>query len=228
MERVLEQANNIIQNVSQTIGQVADTALEYGLRVILPDFIEEDVIEIKDKFIQEGFISGVQEAVDKLEDVGKSIKGIFTGEFETIEQVKRVIENGGLLDEVSELIDKILKKLLSKKLINKSTSTLIKQGKKQILNSLEEEIEGIYKPTTYNLDKLIQNCNEWKEKYKENNYSEMEKTMKKITQNLKQIQAVEETINKARNIEKIQEYIKEKGSVEELTESEKKLLEKIK
>lgn len=210
MERILEQVNNIVQNVSQTIGKVADTALEYGLRVILPDFIEDDVIEIKDRFIQEGFISGVQEAVEKLEDVGKSITGIFTGEFETVEQVKRVIENGGLLDEVSELIDKILKKLLSKKLITKSTSTLIKQGKKQILNSLENEIEGIYKPTTYSLDKLIQYCNEWKEQYKDKDYKAMEKTMQKITKNLKQSQAIEDTINEARNLEKIQKYIKEK------------------
>ena len=60
-------------NISKTIANVANNALEFGLKAILPDFIEDDVIEIKDQFIQEGFTEGVQSVIDKLEDVGKSI-----------------------------------------------------------------------------------------------------------------------------------------------------------
>lgn len=226
MERELvnTQENNIIK----TIGNIANNALDYGLRAILPDFIEDDIIEIKDKFIQEGFTEGVQEVVDKLEDVGKSITGIFTGEFDNIEQVKRVIEKNGLLDGVSDVIDKILKKLVSKKIITKTTSNMIKTGKKEILSTMEKEIEGLYKETTYSVDKLSEYCNEWKQQYKEQKYEDMEKTMKKITTQLKKSTLVEETINEARNLEKIQKYIGEKGNIENLSKAEKELLEKIK
>ena len=49
----------LIENLKQTkdikidIGNLANTGLEFGLRAVLPDFIEDDIIDIKDKFIQE-------------------------------------------------------------------------------------------------------------------------------------------------------------------------------
>ena len=45
----------------------------------------------------------------------------------------------------SDIIDKVLKSLVNKKKISKSTYNLIKTGKKEILNSLENELEGYYK-----------------------------------------------------------------------------------
>ncbi len=224
----IELTNKQENNIKTTIVSIANNALEYGLRAILPDFIEDDVIEVKDKFIEEGFADGVQEVIDKLEDVGKSIVGVFTGEFETMEQVKRVIQKDGLLDGISDVIDTVLKKLLNKKKISKSTVNLIKTGKKEILNNIEKGIEDKYKETTYSLEKLSEYCNEWKQQYKEQNYEEMEKTMKKIKQQLTQKKIVEETINEARNLEKIQKFIKEKGNIENMSDLEKELLEKIK
>ena len=56
--------------------KIVDVVLNIGLKAILPDFLENDIIEIKDAFIKEGFVDGVQEILDKLEDMGKSIIGI--------------------------------------------------------------------------------------------------------------------------------------------------------
>lgn len=226
MEREL--INTQENNIKSTIGSIMNNALEYGLKAILPDFLEEDVLEIKNAFIQEGFTDGVQEIIDKLEDVGKSVLGIFTGEFESIEQAKRVIQKNGLLDGISDVIDLVLKKLVEKKKIDKQAANIIKKGKKQFLSTIENEIENKYKETTYSMDKLSDYCNEWKKQYKEQNYEEMEKTMKKIKQQLTQKKVVEEIINEARNLEKIQKFIKEKGNIENLSKSEKELLEKIK
>lgn len=170
----------------------------------------------------------MQEVIDKLEDVGKSITGIFTGEFNNIDQVKRVIQKDGLLDGISDVIDLILKKLVNKKVITKSTSNIIKTGKKEILSTMENEIEELYKQTTYSVEKLSEYCNEWKTQYKQQKYEDMEKTMKKITNQLKKSSLVEETIKEARNLEKMQKYILEKGKPENLTQAEKELLEKIK
>lgn len=225
----MERQQEILQenNIKTTISKVINTALEIGLKAVLPDFIEEDVLEIKDKFIQEGFSEGVQEIVDKLQETGKSITGIFTGDFENISQIKKIIQTDGLLDGISDLIDKILKILKEKKIITKDIYTLIKNGKKSILSTVEEELESLYKEDTYSLEKLNQYCEEWKEYYSKKDYEGMSKAMNKISQRLKQSKIVEETINEARNIEKIQEYINESGNIDSLSEDEKELLEKI-
>ena len=101
--------------------KIVDVVLNIGLKAILPDFLENDIIEIKDAFIKEGFVDGVQEILDKLEDMGKSIIGMFSGRFETVEQIKRLVQTDGILDGISELIDKILKKLMNKGKIDKNT-----------------------------------------------------------------------------------------------------------
>ena len=107
----------LIENLKQTkdikidIGNLANTGLEFGLRAVLPDFIEDDIIDIKDKFIQEGFTEGVKETYEKVKDIGKSIQGIFTGKFESVEQVKRLIQTDGILDGTSEIIEKTAKEL---------------------------------------------------------------------------------------------------------------------
>ena len=178
--------------------------------------------------MQEGFSKGIQEIINKGEDIGKSIQGIFTGKFETVEQIKRLVQTDGILDGASDIIDKVLKSLVNKKKISKSTYNLIKTGKKEILNSLENELEGYYKINEYSLENLSELCQEWKESYKREDYSEMEKNMKKIKQKLNKNLTIETIINEARNLEKIQKYIEEKGSLENLTENEKILLEKIK
>lgn len=224
----------LIENLKQTkdikidIGNLANKGLEFGLRAVLPDFIEDDIIDIKDKFIQEGFTEGVKETYEKVKDIGKSIQGIFTGKFESVEQVKRLIQTDGILDGTSEIIDKILKTLLNKKKISKSTYNLIKTGKKEIMNSLENELESYYKIDTYSLEKIEEYCQEWKENYSKENYKEMQKSINKIKQRLDKNESIEKIIKQAREIEKIQKYIEEKGSIENLSESEKKLIEKIK
>ena len=226
----MELAETLAQakNIKIDIGNLANTGLEFGLRTILPDFIEDDVIEIKDTFIEEGFIDGIQNIIDKAEDIGKSITGIFTGKFETVEQIKRLIQKDGILEYTSDIIDSILKKMLSKKIINKSTYNLIKTGKKEIINSLEDQLEGYYKTDEYSKEDLEKYCNEWKESFKQKDYQSMENTMKKINRRLEKNKILEKTIEEARNIEKIQEYISKKGSIDNLSEKEKELLEKIK
>ncbi len=225
---------DIIENLQKTndkaqgLYTIANAGLEIGLKAILPDFIEDDILDIKDKFVQEGFSKGIQEIINKGEDIGKSIQGIFTGKFETVEQIKRLVQTDGILDGASDIIDKVLKSLVNKKKISKSTYNLIKTGKKEILNSLENELEGYYKINEYSLENLSELCQEWKESYKREDYSEMEKNMKKIKQKLNKNLTIETIINEARNLEKIQKYIEEKGSLENLTENEKILLEKIK
>lgn len=208
--------------------KIVDIVLNIGLKAVLPNFLENDVIEIKDTFIKEGFLEGVQEILNKLEDMGKSIIGIFSGQFETIEQIKRLVQTDGILDGISKLLDKILKRMLNKGKIDKNIYNLIKTGKTEMLNILEEELKSTYQENTYSLEKLNLYCEEWKESYKKQDYKEMKKSINKIKQRLEKSELVEDIIKEARNIEKVQKYIEKKGSIDNLSDKEKQLLEKIK
>ena len=214
-------------NINIDIPKIANKALDFGLKTVLPDFIEDEVIQIKDAFIKEGFIAGLEEAKQQIDEVWKSVKGIFTGEFDNIGQIKKLVQKDGILDTASTLVDKITKKLLDNKIITKQTYNIIKTGKKEIINALEEELNKYYKIDEYDIEKLEKQIQEWKESYQNGDYESMEKNSEKISQTLQKSQTIEKTINKARNIEKLQKYIQEKGSIEKLTKEEKKLLETI-
>ena len=47
-----KEQNNFLET---TIGKIINTGLDVGIKFLLPDFVENEVIEIKDTIIQEGF-----------------------------------------------------------------------------------------------------------------------------------------------------------------------------
>ena len=47
-----------------TFGKVINTALDAGIRLLMPDLIEEQVVDVKDAIINNGFKAGVKEAID--------------------------------------------------------------------------------------------------------------------------------------------------------------------
>ena len=67
--------------LESTLGKVINTGLNLGLRVVLPDFIENEVIGIKDTILKEGFGAGIKKCINSAIDLGKSAIGIFTGKF---------------------------------------------------------------------------------------------------------------------------------------------------
>ena len=214
-------------NTNLNLSKVVNNALDIGLKAILPDVIEDEVIQIKDAFIQNGFVAGLEEAKQKVEEVYKSIKGLFTGEFDSLGEIKKLLQKNGILDTASTLIDKITKTLSDKKIINKSVSNLIKEGKKIILNALEGELKSYYKIDDYDLEKLQTQIDEWKESYKNNDIKTMEKIAKQITGTLQKNEKIEKVLTQAQNIEKAQNFIDQKGGIENITESEKQILEQL-
>ena len=143
--------NNNIENVTYekqknfldtNLGQAINSAIDFGIKALLPNFLEDEVIEIKDSIITDGFKEGIKTAIDNAVDLGKSFLGIFTGKFENISQIKDAIKKGGLIDSISDVLDWGIKKAKKNKLINSSTANLIKKGKNIILNNVSDSIEN--------------------------------------------------------------------------------------
>ena len=102
------------RNFLQTnIGKAVNTGLNIGLRYILPDVIEDQVIEIKDSFLQNGFKEGVQTAIDSAINFGKSALGIVTGNFENVQQMQTAVKSGGIIDGISNVLNFTINKVVN-------------------------------------------------------------------------------------------------------------------
>ena len=162
------------------LGQVVNIAIDQGLKYALPDFIEDDVIEIKDTLFSEGLKQAVDTTIQKAIDMGKTAIGIFTGNFENINQAQNAIKEGGVIDGISDAIDSILKKLTNDKIIPSNVSKLIKAGKKEILNNIEKDIKNEFTKENKSLSNLEKYIDNWNNYYSEKDLSGINKEFKKI------------------------------------------------
>ena len=213
--------NSVENNFFQSnLGQAINSAIDVGLKAILPNFIEDDIIEIKDAFIEEGFSEAIDTAINKAVSLGKTAIGTITGSFETVSQAKKAIEKGGLIDGVSDAIDFVLKKAKSAGLISKDVSNLIKNSKNAILNTVSTNIENEFDIQNEKIEKL-QNYNyKWKEAFENKDFEKMDQNMKKIQKILTNIIPIENVINESRTMENLHELIKNNGKNFELNEEE--------
>lgn len=231
----LEKNNNIKngdfseqKNFLETnLGQAINTGVDFGIRVLLPNFLEDDVIEIKDSIITDGFKAGVKTAIDNAIDLGKGFLGIFTGKFDNISQINEAIKKGGLIDSISDILDWGIKKAKENKIIESSTATLIKKGKNTILENISENIENNLTSQVESIEKIDKYSEKWNEYYKEKDFNNMEKQFKKIEKELEKIVPLENIITKARQIENIHNLIKNNGRNFNLSKEEIELANKL-
>lgn len=213
--------NSVENNFFQSnLGQAINSAVDIGLKAILPNFIEDDIIEIKDAFIEEGFSEAIDTAIDKAVSLGKTAIGTITGSFETVSQAKKAIEKGGLINGVSDAIDFVLKKAKSAGLISKDISNLIKNSKNAILNTVSTNIEKEFDIQNEKIEKLQNYNNKWKEAFENKDFEKMSQNMKKIQKILSNIIPIENVINESRTMENLHELIKNNGKNFDLNEEE--------
>lgn len=222
LENLDKQQNNFLES---TLGQVIDSSVDLGLRAILPNFIEDEVIEIKDTLIKEGFSEAVNKAIDSAIDIGKSALGIVTGKFESVSQAEKAVEKGGIVDSVSDVLDFTLDKVSDMGLLSKNITKVIKSGKDALIDNVSSDIKKEFKTQNKNIENLNKYNNNWKESFEAKDFSSMEKYMKKIKNLLNKTLPLENTIKNARTIENLHELIKNNGKSFELTNEELQLAE---
>ena len=227
--------NNLENNLNNTItgmqksflesnlGQALDNALDFGLRTVLPDIIGDDVIDVKNAFLQEGFQEGVKTAVDKAITLGKNIAGIFTGNFEQLTDVKDAVKRGGLIDNFSKLLDGILNMVEEKGVVSRGVANAIKTGKDVILDVASNNIEKSFKDQANSLTKIEKYIDGWNKAYGKQDFNSMDKEYKKIEQELKKVIPIENVLTKAREVENLHQLIKNNGKNFNISEYEKEL-----
>lgn len=230
----IELNNNLIKENDQkefletTLGKTINTAIDIGIRALLPDFVDEQIINIKDNLMNYGLKNGINQTIDDAINLGKSAIGIVTGNFENVSQMQSAIQSGGLIDGVSSLLDTIVDKVSRKGLINNSVAKTIKQGKNIILNNVEKNIETTFNKQYVAIENTNKYINNWKSYFKNKDFNSMNREYIKIEKQLKNIAPIEKTINDARTIEILHNLIKNNGQNFDLTSEQMELAEKLK
>lgn len=226
--------NNLVNEKEQkefldtTLGKAINTAVDIGIRAILADFIDEQIINIKDNLLEYGLKDGISKTIKDAIDLGKSAMGIFTGDFESVSQMQDAIKNGGLIDGISTVLDTAVNKANKAGIINNNVADIITQGKDIILNNVENNIENSFSKqyeAFENLDKYISN---WKEDFNKKDFTGMEKEYNKIEKQIKEIAPIEKTISEAKSIEILHNLIKNNGQDFNLSKEALELVEKLK
>ena len=212
--------NNFLNNI---FGKTINTAIDIGLRAILPDLIENQIIDIKNSLLENGLKAGINTAINSAVDFGKSAAGIVTGNFENINQVKIAIGNGGIVDNISTVLDKVINTVYQKGYINRNTKNLIKNGKNVLLNNVSNNIKSQLEEQTNAVEKLEKYLNNWKMSYNKKDFSSMEKIYNKIEEQSQKIIPLENIINETKQIKAIHNLIKNNGQNFEISEEEKRL-----
>ena len=226
--------NNLVNEKNQkefldtTLGKVINTAVDIGIRTILPDYIDEQIINIKDNLLEYGLKDGISKTINDAIDLGKSAIGIFTGNFENVSQMQDAIKNGGLIDGISTVLDTVVNKANNSGIINNTVADMIIQGKDIILNNVEKNIENSFNEQYKAFEKLDKYINNWKESFNKQDFTSMEKEYRKLEKQIKEVAPIEKTISEAKSIEILHNLIKNNGQDFNLSKEALDLVEKLK
>lgn len=215
------------QFLDSMLGKAINTGIDIGLRAILPDVIEEQVISIKDNLMNYGLKDGIKKTIRDTLEIGKSALGIVTGKFENIGQMQTAVKKGGIIDSVSKIIDMSINQAQKYNKVDSNIASMLREGKNTILNSVESNIEKNFTTQEIGVEKLDKYISNWKKYYDKKDFNGMEKEYKKINKELNNLVPLENTLKEARNVENIHTLIKTNGQKFDLSETENELLEKF-
>ncbi len=239
MENTLE-LNNEIENkynvnlyekqknfLESDLGRTINSALDIGLKAALPNLIEDQVINIKNIILEQGFKDGLKEVINSGIDMGKSVLGVVTGNFENISQVQLAVKNGGILDSISKLLDISINLAKNNNLINSTTSRILKQSKNTIISSISDKVEETLTNQLKAVEKLQEYCEKWNECYGNQDFTGMDRAYKNMENYLNKTMPIENTIKEARKIENIHNLIKNNGKNFDISNNELELAQKL-
>ena len=194
-----------------TLGKTINAGLDIGIRALLPDFLEDQIINIKDNLFEYGLKDGIKKSIDDAIDTGKSIIGIFTGNFENINQMQEAIQSGGILDNFSSLFDTVLNRLEKNGKINNTVSNILYKGKDIILNNVEKNIQQTFNKQLDNFNNVENHISIWEESFNNKDFDGMEKEYSKLKEISEDLAPIEKIISKLKEIDTLHNLIKNNG-----------------
>lgn len=218
-EGLANQQNNAI---SEILNNVINWSIDEGIRYILPDSIENEVIKVKNDILNGKMQQKITGAIENIINFGKEKINNEKKEISNVEDIEKILKSPDTIKVLSETIEKILEgknlnNIGSKDLNDKS---LISKNIEDNLNSeLEKQINSINKIENYKV--------EWYKNFDNKDFEAMNKTYKNIKKEFKNIIPLENNIKEIRKIENLNELVKSKGGDFNITKEELELANKL-
>ena len=203
-------------------GRIVSNVLDVGIRIALPDFSENMVIDIKDAIFNNGLKDGVKQIWNNIKEYGKSFLGLSTGKFNNIDEVQKATKNGGILDTISSAFDFALEKSVDNgKITRKARQSLKTQKNKMIKDMKDEILEEIDNQAVY-VGKIEEYKEKWQECFNNKDLEGMKKANKNIKKYIDKTLPLDNLLSESKKIEIMQNLIESTGNFD-ITEEEKEL-----
>lgn len=222
--KIEEKQNKFLNTM---LGKAINTGVNLGIRAVLPNFIEDQVIDLKDTLIREGLGQTIKQAINSTIDLGKSIIGIATGHFENLSQARNATKHGGILDTISGGLEFALKTANKKGLVSDKITNLISGGKEIIVDSIKTNKDSEFNNQLGKIENLNNDMKRWNKYYKEKDLDGIRRENINIQRNLKAIFPIENTIQEARKIENLSKIILKNEGNFNLSEEEINLANRL-
>lgn len=208
--------NEISKNQNDFIGNMFKNAINFGvdlgLKSLLPDLIEDQVIDIKNSILEGGFKEGVNTLMKKVNEFKNSITGIFTGNFNNIQEINTATKQGGIIKTVSKGLSKGIDAGVKSGIIPKSIGGILKAGKTTMLNEFSNSLESQMRKEIQKFDTLNDLNKKWYDALDQRNFDKMTKYTEKISALSKDLVKFSNIINETKKIEELHNFIKENNS----------------
>ncbi len=233
IQNSLENINNLeIENKQQeflesSIGKAINFAVDIGIRALLPTYIEDQIIDLKNNLVNHGLEEGITKTINDVIDTGKSIVGIFKGDFSNIGEVQSVFNSGGLVEDMSGVLDGVLNLVENKGILNSNITSVIKNGKDILLDNIEKNVQNNISEQLNIEERLNKTMDLWEQGFNRKNFNIMQENYVHIKEDLQQLLPMENSINRARKIENLHNLISNNGQNFNLTQEQMDISAKI-
>ena len=190
------------------------------------DFKHKEVINIKDAIIEGGLKEGFEELKNSGNTLKSSIQGLISGEFKSIEEMKLVTKNGGILDCISFIIDKGISTLSKYTNIDPTVLNILDSSKDLLVDQVSNDIEDKFGKQLEYLEKLENYCDKWKNAYNEKDIEQMNKQYKRIKSYEGKVIQITQILDKVKTIENINSLVNNSNNFK-LSSDELELAKKI-
>lgn len=199
-----------IQNnfLKSDIVEIANNVLDVSLKALLPDYMENEVINVKNAFMFEGVQEGINSAVENAINVGKKLLGLENSDFRTIGQAKETLEKGNLIKNISNNINSTINKISDSGNISNDTIETLNNNKEKITNNIKNNINDEFVNQGKSIEKIEKYINKWEEAYINKDLEGLNKQYKKIEKEFNKVLPLENIINNVHKIQNINELIK--------------------
>lgn len=148
VENTLQNETNEKGFFDNILGKAINTAADVAIKAALPDFLEDQVIKIKDNLVENGLIDGIKKTIGDVVDFGKDILGLGKEETPTTERLQTIVKDGGILESASELWDYAVDKAKDSGLIKSKDAKTLSKGKKEFVEEFEKVLKNTIEEQT--------------------------------------------------------------------------------